>query len=336
LLGLAVGLRWIGEHNVTFAFLLYVPRQIFLLPLPFLAVLTLFFHWRLVPLQIVAGIAFAVFGMGWQPRRELAWSPQPAVGEITVLSYNRGQHANHSLQPFKNRIKPDLIVFQEAPMRAQRYAKAEGYEEFSDNLSEGEFTLLSRFPIVCVKPVRVQSADRDVTVAARYEIDIENRRVALYAVHFATPRDILRYYIRGAFLYGVIGLPGTPFHEKRKQSQVYWDDRISQARQLMEIVRKDPLPVLAAGDFNAPSGGAIHGLVTATLTDSHLAAGSGFGFTFPGATRNPLSRGGPWMRIDYIFSSSHWTPIAAVAEAERPSQHRAVAARFAWADAAAR
>jgi len=334
LLSLAAGLRWIGEQNVTSAFLLYVPRQIFLVPLPFLALLTLFFHWRLVPLQVAAGLAFVVFGMGWQPRQAVEWNATAKTGEITVLSYNRGQHANHSLQPFKNRIKPDLIVFQEAPLRAQRYAQAEGYEEFADNLSEGEFTLLSRFPIVSVKPVRVQAAAREVPVAARFELDLGERRVALYAVHFATPRDVLRYYFRGAFLYGVIGLPGTPFHEKRKQNQTYWDDRISQARQLLEIIKQDSLPVIVAGDFNAPSGGYIHGLVTETLKDAHLVAGSGFGFTFPGTTRNPLSGRGPWMRIDYVFCSAHWTPVASLAEPERPSQHRAVAARFAWGAAA--
>ena len=325
---LAGGFHWIGEQNLTFGVLLYVPRQIFLVPLPPLLFLTLIFHWRLVFIQIASAAAFLVLGMGWEARRSADWGTGADAGTLTVLTYNRGQHGNQSLQPFKNYTRPDLIVFQEAPLRAQRYAKAEGYEEFIDNLSEGEFTLLSRFPIVSSRLVTVKSLDQDRAVAARFEVDLGDRKVAVYSVHFRSPRDILRYHMRGAFLYGIIGWPGTPFAEKRKINQAWWDDRISQAKQLLDVIQTDSLPVIVAGDFNAPSGGYIYRLVKDRLRDAHLESGSGFGFTFPGSTRNPLSLGGPWMRIDYIFCSSHWRPAASLVEPNRRSQHRALAARL--------
>ena len=37
----------------------------------------------------------------------------------TIISYNRGQHGNQSLQPFKNRERPDIIALQEAANRAR-------------------------------------------------------------------------------------------------------------------------------------------------------------------------------------------------------------------------
>lgn len=333
LVGLVAGLYWIGEQHMTLGFLLYVPRQAFLLPLPFLVLMTLPIHWKLVPVQVVGGAAFILFGMGWQSRSSHEWKGSAEDGVYTVMTYNRGQHANQSLQPFKNLTQPDFIVFQEAPLRAQRYGKAEGYEEFTAHVSEGEFTLLSRFPILSATPVKAKTMNRERLLAVRYEVDLGERKAAIYAVHFASPRSTLGSYARGGFLYGVIGLPGTPFNEKRKKSQLWWDNRIDQARQLLEVIQSDSLPVILAGDFNAPSGGYIHRLFTAVLRDAHAEAGSGFGFTFPGATRNPLSAGGPWMRIDYLFCGREWVPVACVTEEERPSQHRAVAAKFRWSGA---
>ncbi len=332
LAGLVGGMRWIGEQHMTLGFLLYLPRQTFLLPLPFIMVLTLFFDWKLVGLQIAAGAAFVAFGMEWQGRSVNVWKGTVEEGIFTVLTYNRGQHANQSLQPFKNLTKPDFIVFQEAPLRAQRYGKAEGYEEFTSHVSLGEFTLLSRFPIISATPVMAKTAERERMVAVRYVVDLGGRHAAIYSVHFASPRRTLGSYARGGFLYGVIGLPGTPFNEKRKKSQLWWDDRIEQARELLLMIEQESLPVILAGDLNAPSGGYIHQLFKSTLRDAHAEAGSGFGFTFPGATHNPLSGGGPWMRIDYVFCSSRWEPVACLTEEERPSQHRAVAVKFKWMD----
>jgi len=89
----------------------------------------------------------------------------------------------------------------------------------------------------------------------------------------------------------------------------------------------DPLPVIAVGDYNSPQAGYIHGIFDENLDDAHKTAGSGFGFTFPGTTRNPLSFGGPWMRIDHIFyDPEHWEALGSIAEKKRPSQHRAFAA----------
>ena len=104
------------------------------------------------------------------------------------------------------------------------------------------------------------------------------------------------------------------------------DRRIDSANQLLELLGKEDLPFVVAGDLNSPSGGFIHGLFTASLRDAHQVAGRGLGHTFPGKTRNPLSRGGPWMRIDYILTGPGWSPIHSVTEEDRTSQHRAIAA----------
>lgn len=320
--------RSIGEHNLSVAFGLYVPRVIALFPLVLLFPLALLVNWRLSPIILVAGAMFLRTGMDWRSSSSPTRAAAGSDPVLTVLTYNRGQHMNQSLQPFKQATQPDLLALQESPNRAAGYAKAEGYEEFTSTADCGEFTLLSRFPILTSELIEIPDGGRVVAPAARFEIDYLGSRIALYSIHTISPRDTLGYYRRGPFLYGILGLPGTSWGEKRKINQQFWDNRIAQAKELARIIEADPLPTIVVGDFNAPAGGHIHGLFLDHLKDAHREAGSGFGFTFPGVTRNPLSRGGPWMRIDYLFCDDHWETKWCVTEADRPSQHRAVAAQF--------
>ncbi|QTN31991.1 endonuclease/exonuclease/phosphatase family protein [Akkermansiaceae bacterium] len=331
LLLLPVLAAWIGERNVTLAFLLYMPRVIALLPLPFLLAPTLLFSRRMALVQIAAGLLFLTFGMGFEWRRDTSrkFAAPPAPSELTALTWNRGQHANQSLQPFKNLTKPDLIALQETSGRSKRYLADPNYSEFGHGMDVGEHALLSRHPILSGNLVQLGTDLQDNTPAARFVIDFQGKEVVVYSVHFITARDTLLHYRRGAFLYGILGIvPGTGFHSKMKDYQAYWLERIRTAEALKREIEGESLPTLVLGDFNAPSGGYIHRLMSDGLRDSHQAAGSGCGYSFPGATRNPLSLGGPWMRIDYILASDQWEVLASLAEDGRPSQHRAVAARF--------
>lgn len=319
--------RSVGEQNLTIAFLLYLPRVLFLAPVVFLLLPAVFFHRLSALTLLLAGTFFVFAAMDFRPRAAVKPEISPGSEYLSVLTYNRGQHAGQSLQPFKNLTAPDLVVLQEAPKRAQRYAGAEGYEEFSHAEDVGEFTLLSRHPIRSAAPVDLGSGI-ERPIAARFVVEVPGKQIAVYAVHTVSPRDTLLHYRRGAFLYGLMGIPGTPLSAKREANQAYWDDRIEQVRQLRDTVSADPLPTVIAGDFNAPAGGYIHALFRKSFEDAHLAAGHGFGYTFPGTSRNPLSGGGPWMRIDYLFCDEHWETIWCITEPDRPSQHRAVAARF--------
>lgn len=327
LLLLLVGWRWVGEKNLTLAFLLYLPRQALLLPGAALLFPSLFCHRFAAVVLAVASLAFLFAGMDFRPVPEPAPGPSVPGHSITVMTYNRGQHRNQSLQPFKNRTRPDLIAMQDASGRAAGYLGSEGYEEFSHALDIAEFTLLSRYPIRNAEAVTLPGFSAP-PIAARFVIDFNGKEVAVYSVHTVSPRDTLLYYRRGAFLYGILGFPGSPLAEKRRSNQAFWDHRIEEIRTLRDRILADPLPVILAGDFNAPAGGYIHGIVSGAFHDAHATAGSGFGFTFPGTTRNPISLGGPWMRIDYLFCDDSWKAVWCITEPDRPSQHRAVVAKF--------
>lgn len=325
LLLLAAFLKFVGEGNVTSAFLLYLPLSIWWLPAVPLALAGAAFHRKSLLGLILVMAWFALGFVGWRWQSEAAGSSSPAES-LRIMTYNRGQHGNQSLQPFKQATRPDVIAFQEAPGRAAGYAAAAEYAEFVSTLSVGEHTLLSRFPIAEGK--HLPALPGKSPKAARFVLDWNGRQIAIYSVHLQTPREVLEAQMRGAFLSGILGFPGSPFEGTRKKLQQFWDDQIADAEIVLEQARKDPLPVILAGDFNAPHVGAIHRLITQDFRDSHAEAGAGTGLTFPGSTRNPLSAGGPWLRIDYVFFNQDWKALRCITEQDRPSQHRAVTAEL--------
>ena len=316
-------LRWVGEGNLTLAFFLFLPPTVWLLPLIPLGLLAVVFDWRSLPVLGATALVcvFGLMGLSIHGSHE----PQPGQKALTILTYNRGENANTSLQPFKNTVKPDVIVLQDAAFRSRRYVNSLGYEEFGYGDDIGEFTLISRYPVTGKDLV----LHRGKAVAARFTLDLGGTPVAVYVTHLDTPREPLMALRRGAFLWGVLGPLRSKWAEKRDSYEGFWHEQIAAAEAIVTRAEAETIPCLIAGDFNAPSQGRIHRRLTRTFTDSHDAAGFGFGYTFPGVTRNPLSLGGPWMRLDKILGGPGWKATWSRAEKGRPSQHCALAAQFA-------
>ena len=335
LVALWIAFPLIGERNVTVAALLYVPPLLWLLPGAPLGLLLLCFRgmrrWAAV-LALAAGFHGLVhagyeFHAGSPPAR-------PGEGTFTVLTYNRGEQGKIPLNDFVARTDPDVVVMQDAEGRGAFYRKAEGFLQFPHHREQGEFLVLSRWPIVGAGPLVPMTpppkagGDRPQPhAAARFEIDRGGQRLAVYAYHAMTPRPELKNYRRGAFLYGVLGLvPGTAWSERRAALQSFWDARIADVRALLDALAGEGLPYVVAGDFNAPANGYIGRLLRSRLADAHDEAGSGWGFSFPGVTNNPLALFRPWLRIDYVLAGPHWEVEHCLTERDRPSQHHCVTA----------
>jgi endonuclease/exonuclease/phosphatase (EEP) superfamily protein YafD len=94
-------------------------------------------------------------------------------------------------------------------------------------------------------------------------------------------------------------------------------------------------PVLLLGDLNTTDQNENYWLIADHLTDVHRAIGWGFGFTFPG---QQLERGlpplpSPVLRIDHVFVSDQWIPLAIrVLPAGPGSDHLPVVAKLRLAD----
>ena len=332
---------FVGESNAPFAFLLYLPQSVWICSaLPFAGVAWVFYRrWALLYLPLLIVL---LLGMGWR----FPYNPHAETNSsisVCVMSFNRGQHSSYSLQPFKNHERPDVSLLQEAARRESNYRRSAGYKEYPHIASMGEFIALSKLPIIAVSEVRsphrvlfgtrkgsrksdVQSMPGDL-LAMRVELELAGgSRFALYNVHFPTPREILNAGKMGGFLSGLIGFPGTAMAEKRSLYESYWRKRIIQAEDFIRVLSEDRLPKIIAGDFNMPSNGFIYRLFAECWRDAHTAAGKGFGYTFPGRTRNPFSLGSAWLRLDYVFCSDCWDVVRLNVEKKGNSQHRPISA----------
>ena len=333
-LGLAAvlaGMSLVGERNLLTAFFLFLPTHIWLFPLLVLFPLCLLTPQRWICLLQI-GLALYVLGpyMGWRSAYPAARPTDKP--RFVIMTNNRGQKGDESMSGFIEANNPDLLVFQEAGHRADNYLK--GYPQYKYAESDSEFTIVSKTPILETASLmmdRGDSSENGQITANRSVVEVGGKKVAIYNVHMPTPRGALRSLRGPALLHGLISLPGTPWRAGRDDHMRYWDAKVHLAEELRAKLEKEPLPYLVAGDFNMPNQGYLHGVIMGTrggLTDAHQAAGKGYGFSFPGTTHNPLTLGGPWLRIDYVFASRQWKVQKCITERDRPSQHRAVVAEL--------
>lgn len=322
LVGVTVGLNGYPERNAFLAFSLFLPIGVWLLPLFVLFPLCVLFRRRLTAVPALFVLLFLWLGMDYRFGHAPDHLPE---GAIKVMTYNRGEQGRHGMKGFVDAEQPDLIALQFASATTSTLARYHPTYPYIEGLRP--FVLMSKFPIEDQRAVSLPfiGGHRHM-VAVRSVVRIRGQRVVVYNVHLPTPRDALYSMRRFGFLLGLIGLPGTPLGQKREQIEAYWEARVDLAGHLAREIEAEELPTLVLGDFNTPGRGEIYRLFGTRLTDSHKAAGQGFGFSFPGRTRNPIALFGPWMRIDYIFASHEWRFLSSYVERDRPSQHRAVVA----------
>ena len=311
-------LEWAGERIWPLWLFLYVPPQIVLLPLAVFVPVCALFHPKLC---FVHAATAAVVLLGYM---DPEWSRRPeARGRtVTVLTNNIGQKQGR-LTPFVELENPDIIALQEAKSRGPGYAKQ--YSGFSVAY-HGEFVLASRFPVVASGFVQDVKWGKRV-VAAWFELDFEGTPIVVYNIHFPTPRRELSR-LRG------LGFAAEVLHwlrgegDRKGSALAALKLRLETARRFAEFVGAEKRPVIVLGDFNTPNHGCIYRFFTGRFTAAFERSGRGYGFTFPGTTRNPLTLFGPWLRLDHVFSSRHWRPIYSRVEPRRKAQHRAMVARF--------
>lgn len=319
LVPLLIGLHWQGEHLGVLSLLLYAPIQGLLLPLVALSPLALFLRPRLLFWHALFAVLVVFLYMGFR------WSfpPKATSTTITAVTFNFGESSLTQFMRFLAEEKPDLIILQDASGReGYRVPKIPGMQ-----ISQmGEFALFSRFPIRNGKFVD-GALDGGRPIATRWEVTIQDRDVAIYSVHMPTPRrELLQFLGRRRVVAGLVGngnrQPG--FGDYRE----WMHERIELARSLAKVFAMEEKPMIVGGDFNTPNHGYIYHLFSAEMTDAFAETGRGWGLTFPGSTRNPLSLFGPWLRIDYFFTGRGWKAIECRPEPGRRSQHKAVVARF--------
>ena len=310
-------LEWRAESHWFLSFALFIPPQMWLLPLVLLAPLTLLLQPKWCWLHIACFILVVFVYM--DPQVSSSRTPKGAV--VTILTNNRGQDNKQSPSNYVEAKRPDIVVYQEAGKEAA-YAKA--YPNLNVR-GLNEFTIISRFPIKQVELLPLRGLNNR-PVAMRAVLDWQGTDLVVYNIHLISPRDELEPMAMGGMLSVVFGRKGGYGESLRNKTITFWEHQQELARDIAQRAKAETAPTIIAGDFNVPNHGMIYGMFRKMFTEAFEEVGGGYGLTFPGFTRNPLTGFGPWLRLDNIFSNEKLVPLECEAEPGRRSQHRSMVA----------
>ena len=311
--GLWVALARVGESWWPTTVLLYVPRFVWAVPVPFLALALAIWGPRwLLALQLAAALIVVLPLMGL----ELHGRPAPSgTPRLRVLSYNVNYgFMSHAL--LRRQIRDahaDVIALQAfhprlAPMVAEALAD---YQVRTD----GEFVIASRFPIVTSK---TGSGEEPGFMQAT--LDTPLGLIELFCTHPRSPRTGLEA-LRGRGLRQGLSNGRVLRGEGADRVLANTELRRRQVDELSAAARAATHPVIIAGDTNLPSLSRFLDEYLGGWQDGFSQVGRGFGYTFP------AHRWVPWMRIDRILASAELRFLSFEVGTLRASDHHAV-----WAE----
>jgi endonuclease/exonuclease/phosphatase (EEP) superfamily protein YafD len=289
---------------------MYSPRWLALLPLAVLVPAAFILRRRLLWLLLVALAVVIVPIMGLEVPVSSAWASDSGGPRIRVLTCNvNGDNLDSGrLAELVSRTRPDVVALQVwTPGNAAVAAwQADGWHVQLD----GDLCLASRYPIR-----RGESFGYDILRgkgnAQRYDLDTPAGIVSFFNIHIASPRP---------------GLQAVLDHEWSKVPAAVTANMELRSREsdiISQRAAEIDGPLIVAGDFNLPEDSAIYRRCWSRYTDSHEAAGFGFGYTWH--TRRFGS-----LRIDHILAGSGWRFLHSEVGADVHSDHRPVIADLEW------
>jgi endonuclease/exonuclease/phosphatase family metal-dependent hydrolase len=287
LVAIAIAFRAVGERWWLLVVPLYLPRVVFAVPLPLVALIA----WRASAhgarglwLSVLAALVILVWPIGG-----LHFAmPRAAQGPtMRVISYNVwfGRRGIPTVVDEIAAASPDLIALQASPREVDEAVTARfpGFE----TRQAGELFLASRWPIREVFRPRALALPEgrygSSSAWARFTVETPLGLVDLFVTHPYSARDA----IDGARE----GLGDGSRARILDNTEV----RRRQVASLVDAAARAKNKVLIAGDTNLPGLSWMAGHYFDHYRDGFTDAGRGFGYTFPAHKI-------PWMRIDRILS----------------------------------
>ena len=296
-------LWWFSAAN------LYLPQWIYALPAIPLFVLALAARSRrwFAPVVLAACVLGPLMGLRF---RWFSDSPVGAQAHLRIMTWNVkwfGAKRSELVAEIR-RVRPDIVVMQDAPGAGRALASQLGPEWQVVELAE--YVLASRRPISAPEPRWISYPEHNHR-AARVEMDLDGRKVIVYTVHFMSPRtSLLR--VRSLDSRAAESLEGTAAA------------RIRQAEMLAYSLSHEKDPVVLGGDLNAPMQSlVVRTLLRAGMHDAFDEAGRGYGYTYG---HNVRRIGASFVRIDHILASRQWTALDCRVGDSRASDHQPVIA----------
>jgi vancomycin resistance protein VanJ len=282
-------IRWVGDRWWGVTVLLFLPRWLFLVPLPVLALASGVGgrpgHWIIqgVVGLVVAGPLMLIS----MPIHQLWDRPVDGV-HVRIMTLNQGLTSLEAgpLIHLIEQERIDLICFQEGGPGGEpdldAYISSHGW--YRDRKKR---YLASRYPIVAEMP----PLPGDNPVDKRYPVLLVRARLeaapgvefGVASVHMPTLRFGFYHFLD----HDVEGL---------KRHVAWWDGQME--RLMGGLSEMNDVPFLVGGDFNVPPDQGAMVALGAYLRFAYDDAGWGYGYTRPARY--------PWFRIDHILSSPEW------------------------------
>ncbi len=283
--------------------------------------------------------------------RLLAWErllneAEPSDDDLTLMTFNVPRWWGYlmdtkaiEMASFMDEINPDVAALQEATLAfvegdpkvlAPPYVKvlidSLGFEPAGKDFQDGSFNtpqpVIGRTEFLGKEQFTIVHPDDGGvggTNIVRARFKWQDREAVLYNIH-------LRTYGRA-----------KPWQEQEPEpfSPTFWFRYLNQYRQayrirnwevdqLLEMIEKEDVPVLLAGDFNSTPNNWVYRRLADGRQDVFRTAGRGWGATYH--TRLPI------VRIDYILVGPEWEVVDAYVPRVWLSDHLPVVASLRWAD----
>ena len=312
-------LAWVGENHWLTTLALYVPRLPLLAPLPLLSVALLIVRrkallWTQALALVILLFPLMGFVLPWRPARADAFTFR-----VFSLNASNGQFGYELIGREILRIRPDVAFLQEAVHAPELIETLEAHYPYVDH--DDQFIVASRFPIEeRTDPERLSYRGRQRGARyRRYRLTTPLGPMAFYSVHPASPRGVLNMHrFRGIF--GRLRR-GELFEGDPAEDVGYnTGHRALQVEAFAKGARAESLPVVIVGDTNLPGLSKTFRRNLSEFQDGFVAAGSGFGYTFPAKY--------PWMRIDRVLVSQGLRVVSFGVDCKGASDHLCVTAEI--------
>ncbi|MCJ7821632.1 MAG: endonuclease/exonuclease/phosphatase family protein [Armatimonadetes bacterium] len=210
-----------------------------------------------------------------------------ALRVITINAAGAAQSLEQVVQ-----YEPDVVVVQEPP-------ELEHVEEVARRLFGLEVAVVYGTDCLIVYRGRPPADARHPTTArARVELGT-GEEIAVLGTHLASTRPSFHLWRRDRW---------HRLAEDRRR-------RRDEMREVVGVMDAVPagMPIILAGDFNAPAGDAVFRLLRPRLRDAFAEAGRGWGNTWSSSL--------PLVRIDQVWISREWRAVDVRARRAGPSDH---------------
>ncbi|MEZ6057983.1 MAG: endonuclease/exonuclease/phosphatase family protein [Planctomycetaceae bacterium] len=307
---------YVSEGWWVSAALTYLPRVPYLLPSIPLFVLAAIYRRDLCWTPLVAmGLVLGPI-MGFSAPTGTAAVPASGEKTLRLLSVNLQEGTGGPLRVFQEieQMRPDVVVIQET------LREIDGLDEqFADwqTVHVGEFFVASKFPISLVGECETQAFDRRTAIVCR--VESPEGPFLVGNVHLNTVRHGLGELRLTSFVTGE-GVEDFSWHQ--------WTRRQEAAETEKFLHQYAELPLLVAGDFNAPTTSSMFTEHWSEWQSAFETAGMGYGYTVPCNTSHLWPQNTPWARVDHILTSPHWGVVSCRIGTGNGSDHRLIVADF--------